>query len=85
MVSARVTGPAPALSALSPRAFRARPVPDSMPRILLPPGVDVPLALDGLPAGVTGAPVPSRVRLTPVAVPAVRPVAPDTPPSAAKP
>jgi hypothetical protein len=85
VVSARVTGPAPAVSALSSSAFRARPVPDSMPRALAAPGVDVPIALEGLPEGVTGRPVPSRVRVTPVAVPPLRAPAPDTASRGARP
>jgi YbbR domain-containing protein len=84
VVSARVMGPAGAVAGISPRSFRARPVPDSVPRYLLPAGAEVPLALEGLPAGVTGAPVPARVRLTPAALPA-RPLVRDTPAPAARP
>jgi hypothetical protein len=77
VVSARVTGSASAIENLSPGSVHARPVPESVPRYLLPAGVEVPLGLEGLPAGVAGAPVPARVRLTPVALPSRLPT-PDT-------
>lgn len=54
---------------LAPTGVSVRVPADSVPAALPPDGVDLPLAVDGLPPGVTARTVPVRVRVLPAAAP----------------
>lgn len=75
-----VQGAEPLVTAMDGALLRLGVPPDSLPPVLGPEGVELPLVVRGLPPGVRAAVDPARVRVLPAGLPA-----PDTAPAPGEP